>query len=178
MTANALLVSMTVNGRKVERHVEPRMLLADFLRGQLGLTGTHVGCAHGVCGACTVMVNGETSRSCLIFAVQMNEASIETVESLAGNGPLTVLQQAFHETHALQCGFCTPGFLMSATQLLKHNANPTEAEIRRSLAGNLCRCTGYVNIVRALKLAAARLNGSAAGGATRGHAPGSDGDAV
>jgi aerobic-type carbon monoxide dehydrogenase small subunit (CoxS/CutS family) len=177
MSEDALAVSMTVNGRKFERNVEPRMLLADFLRGVLGFTGTHVGCAHGVCGACTVIVNGETSRSCLIFAVQMNGASIETVESLAGNGPLSVLQQAFHEKHALQCGFCTPGFLMAATQLLKRNANPTEVEIRRGLAGNLCRCTGYVNIVRAVKLAAERLNAAPADPATLGPEQRSDGEA-
>ena len=175
MSDDRLLVSMTVNGRKFERHVESRMLLADFLRGVLGFTGTHVGCAHGVCGACTVMVNGETNRSCLIFAVQMDGAVIETVESMAGNGPLTVLQQAFHETHALQCGFCTPGFLMAATQLLMRNANPTEAEIRRGLSGNLCRCTGYVNIVRAVKLAVRRLNGSATDHAKGASARSSDG---
>jgi aerobic-type carbon monoxide dehydrogenase small subunit (CoxS/CutS family) len=150
-------VTMTVNGRKVERDVESRMLLVDFLRAELSLTGTHVGCAHGVCGACTVKIDGNSSRSCLAFAAQMEGASIETVESLAGNGPLTVLQQAFHEHHALQCGFCTSGMLMSAGQLLEHNVSPTDLEIRRALAGNLCRCTGYVNIIRAVKAAAQTL---------------------
>jgi aerobic-type carbon monoxide dehydrogenase small subunit (CoxS/CutS family) len=150
-------VAMTVNGRKVERDVESRMLLVDFLRTELNLTGTHVGCAHGVCGACTVKIDGNSSRSCLAFAAQMEGASIETVESLAGNGPLTVLQQSFHENHALQCGFCTSGMLMSAGQLLEHNTSPTDLEIRRALAGNLCRCTGYVNIIRAVQAAAQKL---------------------
>jgi aerobic-type carbon monoxide dehydrogenase small subunit (CoxS/CutS family) len=154
-------VTMTVNGRKVERDVESRMLLVDFLRTELNLTGTHVGCAHGVCGACTVKIDGNSSRSCLAFAAQMEGASIETVESLAGNGPLTPLQQAFHEHHALQCGFCTPGMLISAGQLLEHNKSPTDPEIRRALAGNLCRCTGYVNIVRAVQSAAQKLRESA-----------------
>ena len=147
-------VRMSVNGKIVERNVEPRLLLVDFLRSDLHLTGTHVGCAHGVCGACTVLIDGQTARSCLAFAVQMNGAHIETVESLAGDGPLTVVQQAFHENHALQCGFCTSGFLIAATQLLAHSPDPSEAEIRRSLAGNICRCTGYVNIVRAVRAAA------------------------
>jgi carbon-monoxide dehydrogenase small subunit len=158
MSEDTVLVRMSVNGRTVERHVEPRMLLSDFLRGELNLTGTHVGCAHGVCGACTIMIDGQAGRSCLAFAVQMEGATIETVESLAGNGPLTALQQAFHENHALQCGFCTPGFLMSATQLLKRNPDPNDKDIRRALAGNICRCTGYVNIVRAVKAAARKLN--------------------
>jgi aerobic-type carbon monoxide dehydrogenase small subunit (CoxS/CutS family) len=158
-----ILVRMSVNGRKIERRVEPRLLLADFLRSELRLTGTHVGCAHGVCGACTVLINGNTGRSCIAFAVQMEGASIETVESLAGNGPLSPLQEAFHEHHALQCGFCTPGFLMTANQLLKRNPDPTEQEIRRALAGNLCRCTGYVNIVKAVKAAARKMRTAAAG---------------
>jgi aerobic-type carbon monoxide dehydrogenase small subunit (CoxS/CutS family) len=154
MSADAVPVRVSVNGRTVERHVEPRMLLVDFLRSELHLTGTHVGCAHGVCGACTVMIDGQTARSCLAFAAQMNGARIETVESLAGDGPLTPLQQAFHENHALQCGYCTSGFLMAATQLLARSPDPTEAEIRRALVGNICRCTGYVNIIRAVKAAA------------------------
>ena len=147
-------VRMSVNGKIVERNVEPRLLLVDFLRSDLHLTGTHVGCAHGVCGACTVLIDGQTARSCLAFAVQMNGACIKTVELLAGDGPLTVVQQAFHENHALQCGFCTSGFLIAATQLLAHSLDPSEAEIRRALAGNICRCTGYVNIVKAVRAAA------------------------
>jgi carbon-monoxide dehydrogenase small subunit len=158
MSVETIPVGMSVNGRTLERNVEPRMLLVDFLRTELRLTGTHVGCAHGVCGACTVMIDGQTARSCLAFAVQMNGARIETVESLAGDGPLTPLQQAFHENHALQCGFCTSGFLMAAKQLLARSPDPTEPEIRRALAGNICRCTGYVNIIKAVKAAARILN--------------------
>ena len=154
----AVPVRVTINGRVVERNVEPRMLLVDFLRSELRLTGTHVGCAHGVCGACTVMIDGQTARSCLAFAVQMEGARIETVESLAGDGPLTAVQQAFHENHALQCGFCTSGFLMTVTQLLARSPNPSDSEIRRALAGNICRCTGYVNIIRAVKAAARIMN--------------------
>jgi len=152
-------IELTVNGERLQRHVEPRLLLSDFLRYELRLTGTHVGCAHGVCGACTVSINGSTARSCLTFAVQMDGAVIETVESLAPRGPLSALQQAFHEHHALQCGFCTPGFLMSARELLARDPDPSEESIRMALRGNLCRCTGYVNIVRAVRAAAAKLKG-------------------
>ncbi len=151
-------VSMTVNSKQIERTVEPRMLLSDFLRSELRLTGTHVGCAHGVCGACTILVNGKTARSCLAFAVQMDGAVLETVESLAPRGPLSIIQQAFHENHALQCGFCTPGFLMTVKEFLARNPNPSEGEIRKALAGNLCRCTGYVHIVRAVRSAAEILS--------------------
>jgi len=167
MATDKIPVRITVNGRRYERSVEPRMLLADFLRSELRLTGTHVGCAQGSCGACTVLINGRTGRSCLAFAVQLEGAEIRTVESLAPQGPLNAIQQAYHEAHALQCGFCTPGFLMVTTQLLADNPDPTDAEIRAALAGNLCRCTGYVNIVRAVKLAASRLReaASAAGSA-------------
>lgn len=161
MSEEQILVRMSVNGRPVERSVPQRMLLADFLRSELGLTGTHVGCAHGVCGACTVFINGKTGRSCIALAAQMEGASIETVESLAHGESLSPLQQAFHEHHALQCGFCTPGFLVTATQLLRQNPNPTDREIRRALAGNLCRCTGYVNIVRAVKAAAQNIRAGA-----------------
>lgn len=157
MSGNTIHVTMTVNGRKVERDVESRMLLVDFLRTELNLTGTHVGCAHGVCGACTIKIDGNSGRSCLAFAAQMEGANIETVESLAGDGPLTALQQAFHEYHALQCGFCTSGMLMSAGQLLERNVSPSDLDIRRALAGNLCRCTGYANIIRAVKAAAEKL---------------------
>jgi aerobic-type carbon monoxide dehydrogenase small subunit (CoxS/CutS family) len=149
-------ISLTVNGSRVERTVEPRLLLSDFLRHDLGLTGTHVGCEHGVCGACTVLLDGDAVRSCLIFAVQTDGHAIETVESLATNGDLHPIQVAFHDTHALQCGFCTPGFLMTLVQFLRERPNPDEHEIREALSGNLCRCTGYKNIVDAVALAARR----------------------
>ena len=145
---------MTVNGRNYNRTVEPRMLLSDFIRHELRLTGTHVACAHGVCGACTISFNGKTARSCLLLAVQADEAEITTVEGLAGDGPLTPIQQAFHESHALQCGFCTPGFLMTVTELLNNNQSPTVDEIKDAIGGNLCRCTGYINIVKAVQNAA------------------------
>ena len=151
-------VRMTVNGRRHERDVEPRTLLVDFIRQELGLTGTHIGCAHGSCGACTVLIDGRAGRSCSTLALQAEGAEVRTVESLAAPGaPLHPIQQAFHECHALQCGYCTPGFLMAASQLLQDHPDPTEPQIRAGLAGNLCRCTGYVNIVRAVKLAAQRL---------------------
>lgn len=136
----------------MERDIEPRLLLTDFLREELFLTGTHVGCEHGVCGACTILLNGEAVRGCLMLAVQADGATIETVESLAGeDGQLNPLQQAFTDCHSLQCGFCTPGFLMTLTQFTKENPNPTEEEIREAISGNLCRCTGYANIVKAVK---------------------------
>lgn len=145
-------ISLNVNGEKVERDIEPRLLLTDFLREELFLTGTHVGCEHGVCGACTILLNGEAIRGCLMLAVQADGATIETVESLAGeDGQLNPLQQAFTDCHSLQCGFCTPGFLMTLTQFTKENPNPTEEEIREAISGNLCRCTGYANIVKAVK---------------------------
>ena len=144
-------IKLTVNGTTYERAVEPRLLLADFLRGTLGLTGTHVGCEHGVCGACTVLVDGDSMRSCLLFAVQLDGCSIETVESLGTLNNLSPLQQAFREHHALQCGFCTPGMLMTATDLLRKYPLATDDEIREGLSGNLCRCTGYEHIVRAIR---------------------------
>jgi carbon-monoxide dehydrogenase small subunit len=162
MSNAQVTVSFTVNGRKVRRSVEPRLLLVDFIRNELRLTGTHVGCAHGVCGACTIVINGRIARSCLAFVAQMEGATIETVESLAPCDSLSPIQQAFHEEHALQCGFCTPGFLLTVKQLLAGNPNPTEKEIRLALAGNLCRCTGYVHIIRAVKNAAAKLRAGAA----------------
>jgi aerobic carbon-monoxide dehydrogenase small subunit len=149
-----MLVAATVNGERREALVEPRRSLADYLRYDLGLTGTHVGCEHGVCGACTVLVNGRSVRACLMFAVQVNGREVLTVEGLAPDG-VHPLQKAFHEHHALQCGFCTPGMLLTAVELLQSNPKPTEDDVRRGLAGNLCMCTGYVNIVRAV-LAAAR----------------------
>jgi aerobic-type carbon monoxide dehydrogenase small subunit (CoxS/CutS family) len=164
MSDEEILVRMTVNGRTIQRRVEARLLLVDFLRYELRLTGTHVGCGHGVCGACTVLINGSTGRSCLAFAAQMEGASIQTVESLADDETLSPLQEAFHRHHALQCGYCTPGFLMTAGQLLKQNPEPSELDIRHALAGNLCRCTGYVNIIKAVKAAARTMrakNGSA-----------------
>ena len=146
-------IKLTVNGTAHERPVEPRLLLADFLRGSLGLTGTHFGCEHGVCGACTVLVDGDSMRSCLLFAVQLDGCSIETVESLGTLNNLSPLQQAFREHHALQCGFCTPGMLMTATDLLRKYPLATDEQIREGLSGNLCRCTGYENIVAAVRAA-------------------------
>lgn len=150
-------VRVTVNGRAYARNVEPRMLLVDFLRHECGLTGTHVGCAHGVCGACTIVLDGVSVRSCLTFAVQAEGKEITTVEGLADGESLNALQQAFHENHALQCGYCTPGFLMSLTEFLREMPDPDEGQIRERLSGNLCRCTGYANIVRAVLMAARRL---------------------
>ena len=155
-------VRVRVNGREYERTVDARLLLADFLRDQLGLTGTHLGCEHGVCGACTAIVNGAAIRSCLMLAIQANAADIVTVEGLADGERLHPLQDAFSEQHALQCGFCTPGFLMTLYAFLRDNAAPTDEQIREAISGNLCRCTGYVNIERAVKSAAARLAGDAA----------------
>jgi len=150
-------VSVTVNGRSYEREVEPRLLLSDFLRHELGLTGTHVGCEHGVCGACTILFDGEPARSCILLAVQADGHALTTVEGLSPSpGELHPLQQAFWESHGLQCGFCTPGFLMTLVPFLEENPDPTEAEIRQALSGNLCRCTGYQHIVDAVKLAAER----------------------
>jgi aerobic-type carbon monoxide dehydrogenase small subunit (CoxS/CutS family) len=148
-------IGVDVNGRRHEAEVEPRTLLSDFLRHDLGLTGTHVGCEHGVCGACTVQVDEEPVRSCLMFAVQADGRSVRTVEALAdGDGALHPLQQAFHEQHALQCGFCTPGFLMSLEPFVRDRPGASEVEIREALAGNLCRCTGYEAIVQAVRQAA------------------------
>jgi aerobic-type carbon monoxide dehydrogenase small subunit (CoxS/CutS family) len=151
-------IAVTVNGHHYERQVPVRMLLSDFLRHELHLTGTHVGCEHGVCGCCTVLLNGEAVRSCLLLAVQTDDMAITTIEGMAGTGnELHPIQQAFLEKHGLQCGFCTPGIIMSVHAILHENLNPTEEEIRHSLSGNLCRCTGYQNIVEAVKLAAQRL---------------------
>jgi aerobic-type carbon monoxide dehydrogenase small subunit (CoxS/CutS family) len=149
-------IEVTVNGQRMCAQAEPRMLLADFIRHKLRLTGTHVGCAHGACGACTVLVNDQPARSCLMFAVQAQGARITTVEGLACGGKLCPLQEEFRNHHALQCGFCTPGMLMSARALLADNPSPSEDDIRKALAGNLCRCTGYNNIVHAVAAAARR----------------------
>jgi carbon-monoxide dehydrogenase small subunit len=149
-----MTVRVRVNGREYTEVVEARLLLSDFLRHRLGLTGTHVGCEHGVCGACTVLLDGEAVRACLVLAVQVDGAEITTVEGLAPDGEaLHPVQQAFHEAHALQCGFCTPGFLLSVVAFLRDEPDPGDDEIRRGLAGNLCRCTGYQNIVRAVRRA-------------------------
>jgi carbon-monoxide dehydrogenase small subunit len=153
-----LNVIVTVNGTRYERTVEPRLLLSDFLRHELGLTGTHVGCEHGVCGACTVLFDGQPVRSCLMFAVQADGHEILTVEGLGTMDRLHPLQEAFRETHAVQCGFCTPGFLMTLVPFLEENPDPTEAEIREAMSGNLCRCTGYQHIVDAVRLAADKMS--------------------
>jgi carbon-monoxide dehydrogenase small subunit len=150
-------ISVVVNGTRYERTVEPRLLLSDFLRHHLGLTGTHVGCEHGVCGACTVLFDGEPIRSCLTFAVQANGHEIMTVEGLGTPDELHPLQEAFREAHGVQCGFCTPGFLMALVPFLREKPDPTEQEIREAIAGNLCRCTGYQHIVDAVKLAAEKM---------------------
>lgn len=150
-------IRLKVNGVEYEGRAEPRRLLSDFLRENLGLTGTHVGCEHGICGACTVLLNGQAARSCLMFAVQASGAEITTVEGLSTNGKLHPLQESFREHFALQCGFCTPGFLMTAYDLLQGGAEFTEEEIRQALSGNLCRCTGYQSIVEAVQAAQAKM---------------------
>jgi aerobic-type carbon monoxide dehydrogenase small subunit (CoxS/CutS family) len=152
-------IEVEINGRTYADEVEPRTLLSDFIRHQAGLTGTHVGCEHGVCGACTVQLDGDTVRSCLMLAAQANGRSVLTVEGLADAGALHPLQEAFHEHHALQCGFCTPGFLLSAEALLRERPDPSEREVREALAGNLCRCTGYEGIVNAVLDVAGRRGG-------------------
>lgn len=153
-------VAMCVNGNEVKGVVEPRMTLADFLRERCGLTGTHLGCEHGACGACTVLADGQAVRSCLLFAVQADAMAITTVEGIAAeDGQLSAVQTAMRECHGLQCGFCTPGFVMSITALLAENPRPTEAEIREGLSGNFCRCTGYQSIVAAVQRAAESLGG-------------------
>jgi carbon-monoxide dehydrogenase small subunit len=156
--SDALRIAVTVNGVEHERLVEPRRLLVDFLREDLELTGTHIGCEQGVCGACTVLVNGQSLRSCLLFAVQADGAEIMTVEGLANNGELHPLQQAFTDEHGLQCGFCTPGMLMGAYELLLEQPLPEEGDVRAALSGNLCRCTGYQNILKAVHTAAERIS--------------------
>ena len=147
-------ITATINGAEHTATVEPRRSLVDFLRHDLGLVGTHVGCEHGVCGACTVLLDGRTVRSCLLFAAQADGAEITTIEGIAADEALHPLQQAFQQHHALQCGFCTPGMILAALELLRDNADPTDEEIRVGLSGNLCMCTGYVNIVRAVRAAA------------------------
>jgi aerobic carbon-monoxide dehydrogenase small subunit len=150
-------ITVTVNGAEYERSVEPRLLLSDFLRHELGLTGTHVGCEHGVCGACTVLFDGLPVRSCLMFAVQAHGHQVTTVEGLGTPDSLHPIQEAFREAHGVQCGFCTPGILMTVVPFLEENPDPTEQEIREAIAGNLCRCTGYQHIVDAISLAAEKM---------------------
>ncbi len=152
-------IKLRVNNIEYERQVEPRLLLSDFLREDLGLTGTHVGCEHGICGCCTIMVNGQTMRSCLLFAVQADDQEITTVEGLAKNGTLHPVQSAFWEHHGLQCGFCTPGMMFCAIELLNEKKDPTEQEIREGISGTICRCTGYIHIIEAVKAAAIKMSG-------------------
>ena len=161
MPEGELSVSVTVNGRERTAVVEPRKTLADFLRQDCALTGTHLGCEHGVCGACTVLLDGQSVRSCLVFAVQAGGHDVTTVEGLTGpDGALTPVQEAFRAEHGLQCGFCTPGFVVSATALLAENPTPSDDEIREGLSGNLCRCTGYQGIVNAVRRACGRSAGA------------------
>ena len=160
-------VRLTVNGRPHAGHCEPRKLLVDFLREDLGLTGTHAGCEHGICGACTILFNGEAARSCIMLAVQASGAEITTIEGLAKGNQLHPLQEAFHEHHALQCGFCTPGMLMAALDFLNVNPAPTEQEVREAISAVICRCTGYQNIVKAILDAAAKMRAGKPAGTAR-----------
>lgn len=159
MKHESVSINVTVNGVKREAAVEPRTLLVYFLREQLGLTGAHVGCDTSQCGACTILLNGRAAKSCTILAVQANGVQITTIEGLAGEGGLHPVQQGFQEKHGLQCGYCTPGMVMSAVHLLENNPKPTEEEIKHALEGNICRCTGYVNIVESIKWAAEKMGG-------------------
>ena len=159
-------VALTVNGQAYSASVEPRTTLVDLLRGELGLTGTHVGCEHGVCGACTILVNGQAVRSCIMLAVQADGAELMTVEGLSADGQLHPIQQAFIDQRGLQCGFCTPGFLMSVYELLQHSPQPSDEEIKDALGGELCRCTGYQSILKSVHLAAAKLRGETTADAT------------
>ena len=152
-TNNSRLIKLTVNGVLYERKVEPRVTLVDFIRGELGITGTHVGCEHGVCGACTVIFDGQPVRSCIMLAVQADSHSVQTVEGMSSGEQLHPIQQAFWENFGLQCGFCTPGFLLTVQDLLSRNPDPTDTEIREELSGNICRCTGYQSIIAAFKQA-------------------------
>jgi carbon-monoxide dehydrogenase small subunit len=156
---NKTMIRVSVNGIDYEREVEPRLLLSDFLRHDLGLTGKHVGCEHGVCGVCTILFEGEAVRSCLMLAIQVNGRALQTVEGLGSPQDLHPIQEAFHEAHGLQCGFCTPGFLMTLVPFLERNPDPSELEIREAISGNLCRCTGYQHIVDAVRLAAEKRHG-------------------
>ena len=154
---NTVVVDITVNGAGYQREIEPRLLLVEFLRAEIGLTGTHIGCDTSYCGACTVTLDGKLVKSCTCLAVQADGSKVETVEGLEQNGALHPLQEAFSEHHGLQCGYCTPGMLMASKSLLEENPNPTADEIRKGIAGNLCRCTGYVNIIKAVDAAAVKM---------------------
>jgi len=156
--SNTIDIALTVNNKVYERIVEPRMLLSDFLRHELGLTGTHVSCEHGVCGACTVLFDGQPVRSCLMFAVQANGHEITTIEGLGTMDKLHPIQESFMEAHGVQCGFCTPGIIMTLVPFLEENPHPDEREIRKAISGNICRCTGYQHIVDAVKLAAEKMS--------------------
>jgi carbon-monoxide dehydrogenase small subunit len=162
-------ISVTVNGRTYRSDVEPRTLLVHYLRDTLGLTGTHIGCDTSQCGACTVMLDGMSVKSCTVLAVQADGSQVTTVEGLATNGKLHPIQEGFWEEHGLQCGFCTPGLLIAAVELLQRNPNPSEEEIRAGIEGNICRCTGYHNIVKAIQHAAREMSASGNGGVTVGH---------
>jgi carbon-monoxide dehydrogenase small subunit len=151
-------ITLTVNDNQYERSVDPRMLLSDFLRHELGLTGTHIGCEHGVCGACSVLFDGQPIRSCLMFAVQANGHEIRTIEGLGTIDHLHPIQESFREAHGVQCGFCTPGFIMTLVPFLENNPDPSESEIRQAISGNICRCTGYQHIVDAVTLAAKKMS--------------------
>jgi carbon-monoxide dehydrogenase small subunit len=153
---------MTINGTQREDEVEPRLLLVHYIRDVAGLTGTHIGCDTSQCGACTILIGGKAIKSCTMFAVQAQDARLTTIEGMAQDGKLHPIQEAFWNEHGLQCGYCTPGFIMAAAYLLSQNANPTDDEIRKGLEGNLCRCTGYVNIIKSVKTAAAVMGGAAA----------------
>jgi carbon-monoxide dehydrogenase small subunit len=152
-------ITTTINGKRYSHEIEPRLLLVHYLREVVGLTGPHVGCETSICGACTILLNGNAVKACTMFAVQADGAELTTIEGLAGDGKLHPVQEAFWDEHALQCGFCTPGMVMSSSQLLERNPHPSEAEIRHALEGNLCRCTGYQHIINAVKTAAARMGG-------------------
>jgi carbon-monoxide dehydrogenase small subunit len=154
---NSVIVDLTVNGVSYQREIEPRLLLVEFLRQEIGLTGTHIGCDTSYCGACTVTLNGKLVKSCTCLAVQADGGAVETVEGLEQNGELHPLQEAFSEHHGLQCGYCTPGMLMASKSLLDENPNPSRDEIRKGIAGNLCRCTGYINIIKAVDAAAVKM---------------------
>lgn len=167
MPTERQLVAVVVNGEAREAYVEPRRTLADFLRDDLELTGTHIGCEQGVCGACTVIVDGDAVRSCLTFAVQVSGSEVTTVEGLASGEQLHPIQEAFWESHGMQCGFCTPGFVMSTYAMLTENPDPSDESIRPALSGNICRCTGYQSIVEAVKLAGAKMRAQAAADNTR-----------
>jgi carbon-monoxide dehydrogenase small subunit len=163
MSTKQKLIRVMVNGKDYQREVEPRLTLVDFLRHELDLGGTHVGCEHGICGACTVLIDGQSARSCLALAVQVDGCEITTVEGLRNRetGQLHPIQQAFVDAHGLQCGFCTPGFMMTTLELLGENANPSDDEIKEALGGNLCRCTGYESIIASVRLAAQRMRANA-----------------